>query len=46
MAEASGGRVLAEPGTFPISGGTDLEEGLIWPGIDGAVDHALWSFME
>jgi hypothetical protein len=40
MAETSGGRVLAMPGSFPISGETDQEEGLIWPGIDGAVDHA------
>ena len=40
MAETSGGRVLAMPGSFPISGETDQEEGLIWPGIDGTVDHA------
>ncbi|TWB56148.1 hypothetical protein FBZ92_113142 [Nitrospirillum viridazoti] len=38
--EASGGRVVAMPGPFPISNAVSQAEGLTWPGIDGVVTHA------
>jgi hypothetical protein len=40
MAQASSSRVVAMPGPFPISHSRRQEEGLTWPGINDAVDHA------
>lgn len=40
LTEAAGSRIVAMPGSMPISDGNDQTEGLIWPGIDGPVDHS------